>query len=148
MLAAIRPDSWNAALFLHVLGGMVLVGPLGAGAVALLASSRHEHGARLRRFAFRSLLFAGLPAYIAMFVSGEWITSKEGLGGEDDPAWFVIGIVGGDLTGLLLAVSIVLAGIASWKSNARLGRAAGVLSAFVLVACVVAVWAMTASPPS
>jgi hypothetical protein len=70
---------------------MVLVGPLGAGAVALLASLRHEHGARLRRFAFRSLLFAGLPAYIAMFVSGEWITSKEGLGGEDDPAWFVIG---------------------------------------------------------
>ena len=47
---------------------------------------------------------AGLPAYIAMFVGGEWITSKEGLGGEDDPAWFVIGIVGGDLTGLLLAV--------------------------------------------
>jgi hypothetical protein len=75
---------------------MVLVGPLGAGAVALLASLRHEHGARLRRFAFRSLLFAGLPPYIAMFVSGEWITSKEGLGGEDDPAWFVIGIVGGD----------------------------------------------------
>jgi hypothetical protein len=145
VLAAIRPDSWNAALFLHVLGGMVLVGPLGAGAVVLLASSRHEHGARLRRFAFRSLLFAGLPAYIAMFVSGEWITSKEGLG-EDDPAWFVIGIVGGDLTGLLLAVSIVLAGIASWKSNARLGRAAGVLSTFVLVACVVAVWAMTAKP--
>ena len=60
-----------------------------------------------------------MPAYIAMFVTGEWITSKEGLGGEDDPAWFVIGIVGGDLTGLLLAVSIVLAGIASWKSNAR-----------------------------
>jgi integral membrane sensor domain MASE1 len=146
VLAAIRPDSWNAALFLHVLGGMVLVGTLVAGAVALLASSRHEHGARLRRFAFLSLLFAGLPAYIAMFVSGEWITSKEGLGGEDDPAWFVIGIVVGDLTGLLLAVSIVLAGIASWKSKARLGRAAGVLSAFVLVACVVAVWAMTAKP--
>jgi hypothetical protein len=104
---------------------MVLVGALVAGAVALLASSRHEHGARLRRFAFRSLLFAGLPVYIGMFVSGEWITSKEGLGGEDDPAWFVIGIVVGDLTGLLLAVSIVLAGIASWKSKARLGRAAG-----------------------
>jgi hypothetical protein len=146
VLAAIRPDSWNAALFLHVLGGMVLVGALVAATVALLASSRHEHGARLRRFAFRSLLFAGLPAYIAMFVSGEWITSKEGLGGEDDPAWFVIGIVAGDLMGLLLAVSIVLAGIASWKSKARLGRAAGVLSVFVLVACVVAVWAMTAKP--
>jgi hypothetical protein len=89
---------------------------------------------------------AGLLAYIAMFVSGEWITSKEGLGGEDDPAWFVIGIVVGDLTGLLLAVSIVLAGIASWKSKARLGRAARVLTTLVLVPCVVAVWAMTAKP--
>lgn len=146
MLAAIRPDSWNAALFLHVLGGMVLVGALVAGAVALLASSRHEHSARLRQLAFRSLLFAGLPAYVAMQVGAEWITSKEGLGGEDDPAWLVIGFVVGDLAGLLLVVSIVLAGIASWKSRERLGRAAGVLTTLVLVACVVAVWAMTAKP--
>ena len=28
LLAAIRPDSWNYALFLHVLGAMVLVGAL------------------------------------------------------------------------------------------------------------------------
>jgi len=144
MLAAIRPDSWNPALFLHVLGAMVLVGALVAGTVALLASS--QHSARLRKLAFRSLLFAGLPAYVAMQVGAEWITSKEGLGGEDDPAWLVIGFAVGDLAGLLLAVSIVLAGIASWKSKARLGRAAGVLAGFVLVVCVVAVWAMTAKP--
>ena len=28
MLAAIRPDSWNYPLFIHVLGAMVLVGAL------------------------------------------------------------------------------------------------------------------------
>jgi hypothetical protein len=146
VFAAIRPDSWNPALFLHVLAGMVLVGVLVAGAFALLASSRPEHGARLRRFAFRSLLFAGLPAFIAMIVSGEWIADKEGLGGEDDPAWFIIGIAVGDLTGLLLAVSLLLVGIASWKSKARVGRVAGAFVSLALILCLVGVWAMTAKP--
>jgi hypothetical protein len=146
VLAAIRPDSWNLPLFLHVLGAMVLVGVLVAAAVALLASPRQEHSGRLRPLAVRSLLFAGLPAYIAMLVSGEWLTSKEGLGGEDDPAWFVIGILIGDLAGLLLAVSIVLAAIASWKSKARLGRLAGAVAALALLLCLVGVWAMTAKP--
>ncbi len=146
MFAAIRPDTWNLALFLHVLAGMVLVGVLVAGAVALLASSRHDHSARFRRFAFRSLLFVGLPAFIAMIVSGEWITEKEGLGGENDPAWFIIGIAVGDLTGLLLAISIVLVGIASWKSKARVGRVAGAFVSIALILCLVGVWAMTAKP--
>jgi hypothetical protein len=145
VFAAIRPDSWNPAFFVHVLAGMVLVGVLVFGAVALAAPARH-HSARLRRFGFRSLLFAGLPAYVALFVSGEWLTSKEGLGGEDDPAWFIIGIAVGDLTGLLLAVSLVLLGIASWKSKARLGRVAGAFVSLALVLCVVGVWAMTAKP--
>ena len=35
VLASIRPDSWNFPLFLHVLGAMVLVGGLLAGAVCL-----------------------------------------------------------------------------------------------------------------
>jgi type IV secretory pathway VirB2 component (pilin) len=146
VLAVIRPDSWNLPLFLHVLGGMVLVGVLVAGAVALLAARRQEHATRLRRFAFRLLLFAGLPAYIAMFVSGEWMSSKEGLGGEDDPAWFIVGILVGDLAGLLLVVSIVLAALASWKSKARLGRAAGAVVAVALLLCLVGVWAMTIKP--
>ena len=145
-MAVIRPDSWNLPLFLHVLGGMVLVGVLVAGAVALLASRRQEHTARLRRFAFRVLLFAGLPVYIVMFVTGEWMSSKEGLGGEDDPAWFIIGIVVSDLAGLLLVVSIVLAAIASWRSRARLGRAAGAVVALTLLLCLVGVWVMTTKP--
>lgn len=145
-MAAIRPDSWNPALFLHVLGAMVLVGVLVAGSVALLAWPQHENSARLDRFAFRLLLLAGLPAYIAMLVTGEWLTSKQGLGGEDDPAWFLIGILVGDLTGLLLVVSIVLAAIASWKSKALVGRLAGAVAALALILCLVGVWAMTAKP--
>lgn len=145
-MAVIRPDSWALPLFLHVLGAMVLVGTLATVAVALLTSSRRGHGATLRRFAFRALLVAGLPAYIAMLASGEWITHKQRLGGENDPTWFVIGIIIGDLTGLLLALSILLAGIASWKSKPRLGRVAGALATVALLASLVAVWAMTTKP--
>jgi hypothetical protein len=146
MLGAVRPHSWDPALFLHVLGAMVFVGALIAVAVALLAASRDEHGARLRRLAFRTLLFVGLPAYVAMMVGAEWITSKEGFGGENYPTWFVIGIVIGDLTGLFLLIAIVLAGIVSWKSKTDLGRATGALTTVALIACVVAVWAMTSKP--
>lgn len=146
MLAAVRPHSWDPALFLHVLGAMVFTGALVAAALALVVVSEDEHRAKLRRLAFRTLLVVGLPAYVAMIVGGEWITSKEGLGGENDPAWFRIGIVVGDLTGLLLVISIVLAGIASWKSKAGLGRVAGGLITVALIASVIAVWVMTAKP--
>ena len=145
-MAVIRPDGWDLPLFLHVLGAMVLVGTLATVAVALLASSGPEHSPTLRRLAFRSLLLVGLPAFVAMLASGEWITHKEGLGGENDPTWFVIGIIVGDLTALLLVVSILLAGIASWKSKHGLGRAAGALVTVALLASLVAVWAMTAKP--
>lgn len=146
MVAVIRPDSWNLPLFLHVLGAMVLVGTLATVAVALLASSRHEHSARLRRLAFRSLLVVGLPAFIAMLASGEWITHKQGLGGENDPAWLLIGIIVGDLTALFLVVSILLTGVASRTSKPGLGRAAGALVTVALLASLVAVWAMTVKP--
>ena len=76
----------------------------------------------------------------------EWISHKQGLGGENDPTWFVIGIIVGDLTGLLLAVSILLTGFASWKSTPRLGQAAGALVTVALLASLVAVWAMTTKP--
>ena len=146
MPAALRPDSWDLALFVHVLGAMMFLGVLVAAAVALLAASAYERDARLRLLAFRLLLFVGLPTYVAMLVGGEWITSKEGLGGENDPAWLVIGVVVTDLTAVLLVASIVLAGIASRKSKAGLGRATAALATVALVANVVAVWAMTAKP--
>ena len=62
------------------------------------------------------------------------------------PAWFVIGILVGDLVGLLLVLSVVLAAIATWKSKARLGRVAGATAALALILCLVGVWVMTAKP--
>jgi type IV secretory pathway VirB2 component (pilin) len=143
----IRPDSWNLPLFLHGLSAMVFLGTLATVAVALLTPLRREPSAALPRLAFRSLVVAGLPAYVAMLASGEWITHKEGLGGENDPIWFVIGVVVGDFTGLLLVVSILLTGIATWKSKPGLGRAAGAVVTVALLALLVAVWAMTAKSP-
>ena len=43
VVALIRPDSWNFPLFLHVLGAMILVGGLLAGA-ATLGYARAKQG--------------------------------------------------------------------------------------------------------
>ena len=76
VLASIRPDSWNFPLFLHVLGAMVLVGAATAAVVAQLAPSVVPgDGDRMRRFSFRTLLLAALPAYIVMRVGAEWMYS-------------------------------------------------------------------------
>jgi hypothetical protein len=104
--------------------------------VTAAASGRHVLITRIELFS-RPLRLRSVAAPLrplgsikaSFVVSGEWLSSKEGLGGEDDPAWFVIGILVGDLAGLLLAVSIVLAAIATWRSKARLGRLAGAVAA-------------------
>ena len=75
VLAAVRPDSWNFPLFLHVLGAMILVGGLLTGAGAL-AFARGE--ARLLRLGYRSLLAVSLPGWVLMRIGAEWIYSKEG----------------------------------------------------------------------
>ena len=80
MLAAIRPDSWNYALFLHVLGAMILVGALvTAGTVQVLGMGRGPAAAlhAYARLAFRTLLFVGVPAWFVMRIGAEWIYSKE-----------------------------------------------------------------------
>jgi uncharacterized membrane protein len=45
MLAAIRPDSWNFPLLLHVFGAMVLVGGLVTAVTALILGSRRDTAA-------------------------------------------------------------------------------------------------------
>ena len=151
MLALIRPDSWNFALFLHVLGAMTLVGALVTAACALLLGWSRDT-VTLTRVAFRTLLLAGLPAYILMRVAAEWIRSKENYGGDDDPAWIGIGYITADLGGLLLLISIVLTGLAARRLNrtdsgsSMLGRAGGAITLILVIAYVVAIWAMTTKP--
>jgi hypothetical protein len=153
MLAAIRPDSWNFPLFLHVLGAMVLVGSLVAAAVTLLLGWRRD-AAGWTRLGFRTLLFGALPAYIVMRVGAQWIESKEGFG-DDEPAWLGIGYITSDAGALLLLISLVLTGLAARKlrrdtapadGTSTLGRIGAAIVIVLIAAYVVAIWAMTTKP--
>ena len=146
--AVIRPDSWNLPLLVHVLGAMILVGGL-LTATAAFASARGD--ARLLRLGHRSLLAVSIPAWVLMFVGGEWIYRKEQL--DDEPigsAWVLIGFLVAELGGVLLVVTVILGGIGLRRlrtgHGATLMKTATVLSFVLLVAYAVAVWAMAAKP--
>jgi hypothetical protein len=151
VLAAVRPDSWDFPLFLHVLGAMILVGGLVTGASAL-GFARGD--ARSLRLGYWSLLVVSLPGWVLMRVGAEWIYSKEGWDdlpeGVDDPVWLNIGAITADAGGLILLVSLVTGGVGVYRM--RKGKGAGllkatlVLSLVLLAAYMVAVWAMAGQP--
>lgn len=146
LLASTRPGSWNFPLLLHVFGAMLLVGAVTAAVVAQLAPASSSYADTLRRFSFRTLLLAAVPAYVVMRVGAEWMYSKEFGDGAEDPAWIGIGYMTADIGALLLLIALVTSGIASRKSKPRLARAAGVLAAIALAGWIVAIWAMGAKP--
>jgi hypothetical protein len=153
VLAAIRPDSWNFPLLLHVLGAMLLVGGLVTAFTAqALDWGRREGTATYARLGFRALLFVAFPAWWLMRIGAQWIYSKEGFDdAESEPGWLGVGYITSEAGGLLLLVAIILAGLgvrrlARGREGNVLGRVATVLVALVLVAYLVAVWAMTAKP--
>jgi hypothetical protein len=148
VLAAIRPDSWNFPLFLHVLGAIVLVGGLLGGATGLGLARGNQ---RLLRLGYWSLLAVGLPGYVLMRIGAEWTYSKEHLDqSPSDPAWVGIGYITADAGALLLLISLIVGGIGVRKL--RSGGGVGLLrvslgiSILLLAAYIVAVWAMSAKP--
>jgi heme A synthase len=142
-LAMIRPDGWKLPLLVHVTGAMLLVAAL----VVVLALAVHglrrgDDAAALARMSFRALLIGALPAYVVMRAGAEWVASEEAVG---EPAWIDIGYAASD-GGLLL---ILIATGLAWRSARRGGgasRAVAVLSALLVVAYVVTVWAMATKP--
>ena len=154
MLAAIRPDSWNYALFLHVLGATVLVGALvTAGTAQVLSWRPGGDAAAYARLAFRTLLFVGVPAWFVMRIGAEWIYSKEKWADvPNEPDWLGVGYITADLGGILLLVSVILAGFGARRlartdgGSTILARSAGVIALVVLALYLVALWAMTAKP--
>ena len=155
VLAAVRPDETSLALFVHVLGAMVLVGGAFTALVALLLSWRSggRDVATLARLAFRALLFAALPGWIAMRAGAEWVYSKEGWSGvPDEPSWLGFGYVIADGGGVILLITLIVAGIGARRlaradgGRSTLMRVATVLSALLLVDYLVAVWAMSGKP--
>ena len=149
VIASIRPDSWNWALLLHVGGAMVLVGGLlTAGGASLLA--RRDSTGTLARFSYLVLAAVALPGFVLMRAGAAWIYDKEGFSGDNDPTWLGIGFTTADGGGALLVVALVVGGIGLARARRGAGdgllRASGVLALVLLVAYVVAVWAMAAKP--
>jgi ABC-type maltose transport system permease subunit len=147
-LAASRPTEWNFPLFLHVLGAMILVGGLLAGASILLYARGDTRSLRL---GYWTLLLVAFPGYIVMRIGAQWIYSKEGwedLG--DDPTWIGIGFIVADIGALLVLIALILGGIGVRRlrngGGTGLLKAAMVIAWVVLAAALVAVWAMSGKP--
>ena len=148
----IRPDAWDFPLLLHVLGAMLLVGVLVLAASALGLAWR-DGSASLVRLGYRSLLIGALPAWIVMRGAAEWVADKEGLTGDEVPSWVDIGYSTADSGLLLLVISTVLAGLAvrragraEGSAGGGLGRVSAVVVSLLLIAYLVAIWAMTTKP--
>jgi uncharacterized membrane protein len=154
LLAAIRPSDYDFPLFVHILGATVLVGGLvtavGFQALAWRGRDRADVTA-FDRGAFWALLAVALPGWVVMRLGGQWIYSKEGWTGKGDPSWLGIGFTTADIGLPILVVAIVVSGLGvrrlrrGAQSNA-LGRVGAPLTAILLVAYLVTVWAMTAKP--
>jgi len=141
VLAGIRPDSWGLPLFVHILGAMVLVGAL---VLVLVALANRD-----LRLGFRSLLFGVVPGWIVMRGAAEWIADKEKVNDLDPvPSWVDIGYSVADPMLLLIIVATVCAGVAARRQGqgGALRGTALVLTAIMLAAAVVAIWAMSTKP--
>ena len=148
----IRPDSWNVPLFVHVAGAMVVTAAVVAaiGALVLGWRATGEHRAALTRFAFRTLLFAGIPAWFVMRIGAEWIYSKE-YSGDNDPSWVGIGYIIAEPSGLLILIATILTYLGARRlrsggGGGGMAKVATVLATIAVAFFVVAIWAMTTKP--
>jgi hypothetical protein len=152
VLAAVRPHSWDLAVFVHVIGAMTLVGGLITAAAAGIVGWRDAAGG-LRRFSALTLLGVAFPGWIVMRVGAQWAYAREGWDNVPDklqPTWLGIGYLTADIGGLVLLVALVLGGIGLRRARsgrgARLLRASTALAAILIAVYVVSVWAMGGKP--
>jgi hypothetical protein len=114
-------------LFLHVLGAMTLVGAVLTAMIVSYVAWRRPGAAVLGRVAFRALVLVGVPAYVVMRAAAQWIYSKEGYSGDNDPTWLGIGFGVADAGVLLLLVTI---GVAYWWQRGNKPLAGRILAGF------------------
>jgi hypothetical protein len=148
LLAAVRPDSWNFPLLVHVLGAMILVGGLLTGA-SILTFARGD--VRSLRLGYWTLLAVALPGYLVMRIGAQWIYSRSVYDDlPEDPTWIGIGFIVADLGALLVLIALIVGGIGVRRlgkgGGAGLLKAAMVIAWIVLAAALVAVWAMAGKP--
>ena len=153
MLAAIRPDIQSFALLLHLVGATVVFGALLTSATSLVVA---RDDARLLRLGYFSLLLVGLPGLVLLRLAGQWLYQLQHW---DDlpsqvsqPTWLDIGFIVADWGGILFLLALVLGGVGVRRMANRkdggtlLLRATMVIALVLIVAYVVAVWAMTGKP--
>jgi hypothetical protein len=155
VVAVLRPASFEDPLFLHVLGASLLVGSLLlALAAQVLAWRRNwtDDGTFYNRLSFRTLLWVAIPSWFLMRGGAQWIYSKEGFSGDNYPSWIGIGYVTADIGGIVLLAAAILAGFGVRRQARKSGessvwtRFAGILVMVLIVAYLVALWAMTTKP--
>jgi hypothetical protein len=156
MFAAIRPDSWNFPLLMHVLGASLLLGSLITAVTAQLLAWKRTAPADLlpySRLSFRTLLFAAIPAWFLMRIGAEWVASKGWNDVDPAPLWLDLGYITGDLSGPVLLIAVILAGLgarnlrrSNGERGATLVRVATVLAVLLVIAYVIVTWAMAAKP--
>jgi hypothetical protein len=138
----LRPSSADFALFLHVLGAMILVGAVGAAAIVAWAG----RGRAAASGAFWTLLAVAVPAFVLMRASAQWTYSREGYNGKHDPGWLGVGFNVAD-PGLLILLAAI--GAAFWwsrRTTRGLGLAVAILASVYLALLAVAWWAMSGKP--
>jgi hypothetical protein len=152
MLATVRPHSWDLAIFVHVLGAMILMGGLVTATGAGIIGWR-DSAAGLRRLSALTLFALALPGWIIMRLGAEWAYSKEGWDQVPDklqPTWLGIGYITADIGGIILLVALILGGIGVRRARsgggAGLLKASTVLAAVMIAVYVVSVWAMGGKP--
>jgi hypothetical protein len=151
ILALMRPDDENLAVFVHVLGAMILVGGAITASTALVIGWRDTTGTTALRLGYFTLLAVALPGYIAMRIGAEWayaVGPWDDL--PDDPDWIGIGYIIADASALLLLIALITGGIGVRRLRTGGGRgllkASTVIALILLAAYIVAVWAMSGKP--
>ena len=146
MLAAIRPDSWNLPLFLHVLGATLLFGTVATLAIAGFAErAQTEHAPFLARLVFRTFLLGVVPSFILMRVGAGLIADKEFP--DKTPGWVDVGFVVSEPGAILLIIVGILAWLGARKQGVgRVAFAVPILASIYVVALGVAWFAMSAKP--
>jgi hypothetical protein len=136
------------ALFTHVLGAMILVGGLLA-ASSVLAFARDDAG--LLRLGYWTLVAVGVPSYAVLWGAGHWVYTEQGLDESPiDAAWTTIGFLVVEIGAVVFLAALVLGAIAVRRSRdgggQRLVQATVALCAVLIVALLVAAWAMSGKP--
>lgn len=148
-LAALRTE--GLPLFIHILGAMVLVGSLVLTG-AVLAGVWRDGSAERTRLAYRTLLFAVIPAWLVTRVFAQVVADKDAYEADEESTWMTIGFITTEPGLLILIGATVAAGLGSRRALREggavgtSGRVAGVLVWLSVVMYIVAIWAMTTKP--